>query len=70
MASQTMDASPSLPRGRERLWECASPPIEDARVEFRAAEIEFIEDGALFVDDVFLCPVAPLIAAARSETAE
>lgn len=54
----------------ELLWECASPPIGDRHVEFRAAEIEFLEGGALFVDDVFLCPVAPLIAAARSETAE
>lgn len=50
----------------ELVWECAAPPEGSMRFALRALQVEGLLDGAVFVDDIFLCPVGPLIAAART----
>ena len=49
------------------LWECAAPPAEKGRFVFRVIEGVQLKGGRVLVDDVFFCPVEPLIAAARGK---
>jgi len=57
----------------ELVWECASPPdgvkdgkaLPSSRLIFRVVEAQEVRNGRILVDDVFLCPVEPLILAAR-----
>jgi len=53
------------------LWDCAvGPPAMARPLEFRVIEVALLKNGAVFADDVFLCPTAPLIAEARRRMRE
>lgn len=52
--------------GKWRLvWECAAPAGVERRFKFRVFEALGVTDGVVYADDVFICPVAPLIKQAR-----
>ena len=49
------------------LSECAAPAaVSCTELKFRIIEFDLLENGTLLLDDIFLCPVKPLIAAARA----
>jgi hypothetical protein len=50
----------------ELVWECAAPPAGSKRFIFRAIQADELRDGAIYADDLFLCPVEPLIALRRN----
>jgi len=52
------------------VCECAVPPPDASRLVFRSIEAVGLRDGSVYADDVFLCPVEPLIQEARLGGAE
>ena len=64
-ARETQPIGQSKPEW-ELAWECAAPPEESTRFIFRVVEAKEVRNGRILVDDVFLCPVEPLILAARN----
>ena len=52
----------------ELVWECAAPPNTGRPFLFRAREARELRSGAVYADDIFFCPVVPLIAEARAQT--
>ena len=49
----------------ELVWECLSPPEGTGRLVFSAISVEQNGLGAFHADDIFLCPVRPLMDEAR-----
>ena len=49
------------------VWECVAPARTDGRFVLRAVDARDMSGGALAVDGLFFCPVAPLIEKARAE---
>ena len=54
-------------KGQWRLvWACAAPTQAAGRLKLRVLEALGVTDGTVSADDVFICPVAPLIRQARA----
>lgn len=63
-AAATPEIRQSQPQW-ELVWECAAPPVGARRFIFRVIRGRQFHNGQVLVDDIFLCPVAPLIEEAR-----
>ena len=47
------------------VWACTAPPAGVGELVLSPIVVEGLAAGAVYADDVFLCPVAPLIREAR-----